>query len=102
MLDTLLIIAAAVLCVLLEMYLAHKPARWPGLVLPAAALLFSLLYPLNMADLGGDRGALKAQLLLVWLIANVPTAVLLAIYAAARRRVRRGRERDKMSAQDLG
>ena len=68
--------------VLLEMYLAHKPGRWPGLVLP-------------------DMSAAIAQAVIVWVLANIPTAVLLAIYFAARRRVRRTREQNRMSAQDL-
>ena len=42
-----------------------------------------------------------AQAVIVWVLANIPTAVLLAIYFAARRRVRRTREQNRMSAQDL-
>ena len=83
---TAIVIVLTVLAVLLQMYLSRLPKRWPGLVLPIIAFLFSLLYPLNMAGPGGDRGALMAQLLLVWLIANVPTLILLAIYFGARRR----------------
>ena len=55
-----------------------------------------------MADFGGDRGALIAQLLLVWLLANIPTSIFLAIYFAARGRLRRAREFERMDAQDLG
>ena len=87
--------------VLLEMYLSRKPSRWPGLVLPITAFVISLIYPLNMANLGGDMAALIAQVLLVWLLANIPTFVLLAIYFAARRRMRRTREQNRMSAKDL-
>ena len=54
-----------------------------------------------MANLGGDIAALIAQVLLVWLLANIPTFVLLAIYFAARRRMRRTREQNRMSAKDL-
>ncbi len=101
MLRTLLVIALMVGAVLLEMDLARKPSRWPGLALPGTAFVFSLLYPLNMANLGGDTATLIAQMLLVWLLANIPTIVLIAIYCAARRRLKERRERDKMSAQDL-
>lgn len=83
---TVIVIVLMILAVLLQMYLSRLPKRWPGLVLPVIAFLLSLLYPLNMAGPGGDRGALMAQLLLVWLIANVPTLILLAIYFGARRR----------------
>ena len=76
--------------VLLEMYLAHKPGRWPGLVLPIVSFLISLIYPLSITNLG-DMSAAIAQ----------AVTVLLAIYFAARRRVRRTREQNRMSAQDL-
>ena len=88
--------------VVLQMYLSRKPSRWPGLVLPIISFLFSLLYPLSMADMGGDRSALIAQLLLVWLLANIPTFIFLAIYFSARGRLRRAREFERMDAQDLG
>ena len=99
--------------VLLEMYLSRKPSRWPGLVLPGVTVLYSLLmvlaivsflisliYPLSITNLG-DMAAAIAQAVIVWVLANIPTAVLLAIYFAARRRVRRTREQNRMSAQDL-
>ena len=100
--ELILIILLIVGAVLLEMYLARKPGRWPGLVLPILSFLTSLLYPLNMVNLGGDMATLIAQILLVWLLANIPTAILLAIYFAARRRIGRSRAQDKMRAQDLG
>ena len=56
-----IVIVLMALAVALQMYLSRKPARWPGLVLPIIAFLFSLLYLLNMADFGGDREALIAQ-----------------------------------------
>lgn len=86
--------------VLLEMYLAHRPCRWPGLVLPIVSFLISLIYPLSITNLG-DMSAAIAQAVIVLVLANIPTAVLLAIYFAARRRVRRTREQNRMSAQDL-
>ena len=98
---TLLLVLLMIGAVLLEMYLSRKPSRWPGLVLPITAFVTSLIYPLNMANLGGDIAALIAQVLLVWLLANIPTFVLLAIYFAARRRMRRTREQNRMSAKDL-
>ena len=98
----LIIIVLMALAAALQMYLSRRPSRWPGLVLPVISFLFSLLYPLNMVDFGGDRGALIAQLLLVWLLANIPTFIFLAIYFAARGRLRRAREFERMDAQDLG
>ena len=54
-----------------------------------------------MVNLGGSTSTLVTQALLVWLLANIPTAILLAIYASGRGRARRMREQDKMRAQDL-
>ena len=51
---TLLLILLMIGAVLLEMYLSRKPSRWPGLVLPITAFVTSLIYPLNMANLGVD------------------------------------------------
>ena len=41
------------------------------------------------------------QMLLVWLLGNVPTVVLLAIYFGCRKKNRRNRQIDKMNIQDL-
>ena len=41
MISILLLIILAVGTVLLEIYLAKKPSRWPGLVLPFMFFLFS-------------------------------------------------------------
>ncbi|HIQ87421.1 MAG TPA: hypothetical protein IAD33_08040 [Candidatus Scatomorpha gallistercoris] len=98
---TLLLVLLMIGAVVLEMYLSRKPSRWPGLILPAIAFLISLIYPLSMVNLGGSTSTLVTQELLVWLLANIPTAILLAIYASGRGRARRMREQDKMRAQDL-
>ena len=87
--------------VVLQMYLSRKPSRWPGLVLPGLAFMLSLIYPLNMAATGQDEGMLAAQMIIVCLIANIPTIILLTVYLAARRSVKRMSEYEKMRAQDL-
>ena len=97
----LIYVILMVFAVLLEMYLSRKPSRWPGLVLPGLALLLSLIYPLSMAALGQDAGMLAAQMIIVCLIANIPTIILLRVYLVARRSVKRMSEYEKMRAQDL-
>lgn len=47
--------------VLLEMYLAHKPGRWPGLVLPIVSFLISLIYPLSITNLGDMAAAIARR-----------------------------------------
>lgn len=98
----LFFLALLVGTILLEVYLSGRESKWPGLVLPGCCFLFSLLYPLNMAvPSAGVSAGFVAQLLAVWLMANLPTAVLLAVYFAARAKQRRRSQLDKMHIQDL-
>ncbi len=90
---TLLFLA---LIILLHIFLSTRQSKWPGLVLPIISFLFSLIYPLNMA-----APASIIQILLVWLIANIPTFILLVIYYACRGKYRREKQMEKMNIQDL-
>ena len=85
--------------VLLQISLSRRESRWPGLVLPALTFLYSLAMALNVASIDGQFpwGALLASLAM----GNIPTVVLLAIYAAGRERLKKRREIDKMQIDDL-
>lgn len=85
--------------ILLQIYWSKRESKWPGLVLPIISFLFSFIYPLNMAipSVGGSLIAL----IWGWLIANIPTYVLLAIYFACRGKYRKRKQLDKMNIQDL-
>lgn len=97
---TLLLLAGMVV---LQVFLSKRELRWPGLVLPAIAFLFGLLYPLNMvAPAEGVSAGFIVQMFVVWLLGNIPTALLLAIYFACRKKQRRDRQLDKLNIQDLG
>lgn len=88
--------------VLLQIFLSKRESKLPGLVLPIMAFLFSLLYPLNMvAPSEGVTVGFVFQMLLVWLLANIPTIILLAIYLGCREKQRRNKQIDKMNIQDL-
>jgi len=86
--------------ILLQIYLSKRESKWPGLLLPGISFLISFIYPLNMAI--PAVGGIVVALILGWLLANIPTAVLLAIYFACRGKQRRKKQLDKMSIQDLG
>ena len=89
--------------VLLQIFLSKRESKWPGLVLPIMAFLFGLLFPLNMAvPSEGMSAGFVFQMLLVWLLGNIPTLILLAVYFACRGRQRRRKQLDKMNIQDLG
>lgn len=88
--------------ILLQIYLSKKENKWPGLVLPIITFLFGLLYPLNMvAPSDGVTVGFIFQMLLVWLLGNIPTIVLLTIYWSCRSKQHRNKQLEKMNIQDL-
>ena len=94
----LLLFAAGVIA--LQIFLARRESKWPGLVLPGLAFLQSLLYVLSVAD----TGSVSQNVLLVLstlLVGNIPTLGLLAVYWAAREKRRIKAQMDKMQIDDL-
>lgn len=86
--------------VLLQIFLSKRESRWPGLVLPLLTFLSSLLLPLNVMDTGSvSRNILAVAVTL--LAGNIPTLVLLAIYWAAREKLRIRDQMEKMGKQDI-
>lgn len=85
--------------VLLEIFLARREPKWPGLVLPVLTLLYSLAMACNVAAVGDTFpwGTLLGTLA----VGNIPTVVLLAIYVACREKQRKRSELDKMEIDDL-
>ena len=66
-------------------------------MLPAITLLYSLFLACNVMAGADAWRALLASLAL----GNIPTVVLLAIYAACREKRRKNSEMDKMDIHDL-
>ncbi len=86
--------------ILLQIFLSKRESRWPGLVLPLLAFLWSLLGPLNIMDTGSVSQ--NVLLVLVTLLAgNIPTLILLAIYWAVREKRRVKDQIDKMKIDEL-
>lgn len=82
--------------ILLQIYLSKRESKFPGLVFPIIAFLFSLLYPLNMvAPSEGMNAGFIVQVIVVWLLGNIPTVVLLAIYFGCREKKRRNKQLEK-------
>ena len=96
------VIAFCVGMLALQAALARMESRWPGLILPLITFLRSSSGLLGMVGSeSGSTASLVLQMLLVWLLGNIPTAVLLAIYFACRTKQRRKKQLDKMNIQDL-
>lgn len=86
--------------ILLQIFLSKRESRWPGLVLPLLAFLWSLLGPLNVMDTGSVSQ--NVLLVLVTLLAgNIPTLILLAIYWAVREKRRVRNQLEKMKIDEL-
>lgn len=85
--------------VLLQIFLSRREGRWPGLVLPLLTFLYSLLMAFSAVSYYGEMpwGPVFASLVL----GNIPTVILLAVYAACREKRRRNNAVDKMNIQDL-
>lgn len=88
--------------IVLQIFFSKRESKWPGLELPIIAFLFGLLYPLNMmAPSDGVTVGFVFQMILVWLLGNIPTIIFLAIYFGCRGKQRRNKQLDKMNIQDL-
>ena len=88
----------------LEVFLAKRKSRWPGLVMPVLALfpaLFVLPNLLTNALSVAENGLQALLSLLAMLLLFVPTLVLLAVYWFCRRRRKRREDVEKMKIQDL-
>lgn len=85
--------------ILLQIFLSRRRSKWPGLVLPLLTFLYALALMLNVTSADGafPWGALLAA----FLLGNIPTLVLLAIYWAVRERFRVKDQIDKMNIDDL-
>ena len=93
----------------LEVFLAKRKSRWPGLVMPVLWFVYILL--MTVAAVAGYARAygepLPLSAGLVWsallslVQANIPTYVLLAVYFFCRSGRRRRKQLDKMQVQDL-
>jgi len=86
--------------ILLQMFLSKRESKWPGLVLPAITFLYSVLMVLNVTAMETTR-AVIAAVLSVFIMGNIPTLILLAIYAACRGGRKKRNEMEKMNINDL-
>ena len=105
--DTVKFILIAIAAVLLEVYLAYREKRWPGLLLPITSVLWAaadLIICLGSASDAPFGMRLGASLHLFF-FQNIRTLVLLILYAVCRetrrRKLRRKQEIDRMNIHDL-
>ena len=98
--NILLILVLGVGAILLQIFLSRRQSRWPGLILPALTLLYSLVMVLSVTNTG-DLATALLVMGITFLLGNLPTLLLLAIYAACREKYRKKKQMEKMDIQDL-
>ena len=86
--------------VLLQIFLSGRERRWPGLVLPGISFLYALLLMLNAVHFV-SMAQTVLTMVLIFVVGNIPTAVLLAIYFACRGKRRKQGELNRMKIEDL-
>ena len=99
---TLIALAFLVGIVFLQIFLSKNESKFPGLVLPIISFLVAILFVMNMAmPPEGVAGGFVWDTIVVFLLANTPTLILLAIYFASRKSNSRKKQLDRMNIQDL-
>ena len=109
--------------VALQIFLSRREGKWQGLILPiisfvnsvmltASVLLFSPATSTQVVMVNGEvieettrqiasTGSIIGMAAYIFMISNIPTAVLTLIYAACRGKREKQRALEKMSVQDL-
>ena len=96
----LLFICAAI--IYLQVYLCKKESKYLGLILPVISLIFSLMNVAGMAAFDSFSQVENYIVLFVtFLVANIPTIVLVFIYLGIREKKNMKKELDKMNIKDL-
>ena len=98
---TIIILVLILGSFVLQFFLSKCEGKWPGRILPIISFLLSFIYPLNFVALEGISPELIIQLLLIMVLANIPTYIYLAIYFVCREKIRRRQQMDRMNIQDL-
>ena len=98
---TLLIFFGTIIgMIVLQIFLSRTERRWPGLILPICTLLYALLVCMNVVRVGSLAETVLLMAIL-FLLFNIPTYILLAIYFICRQRRKKRKMLDKMNIQDL-
>jgi ABC-type dipeptide/oligopeptide/nickel transport system permease component len=101
--------------IILQIFLSKNENKWPGLILPIIFFLLSLVAVFSVvsfttgttvdgvviAETAQQINGAWSAAIVTFLHCNIPTAVLLAIYAACRGKHTQQRALEKMSVQDL-
>ncbi len=92
-----------VLCVgvVLQIWLSGLDSRWPGLVLPFLTFLWAVVRIFMVRFYGLTAIQMAGMYLGNFLLKNISTLILLAVYFARRAGKRKNKMLDKMNIHDL-
>lgn len=102
MTNTISGIILLILIVLLQIFLSRNKNKFLGLILPGITVLYSLLAVFGFIVY--DNQSLLSIILeyvMIFIMCNIPTYILLAIYFACRNKLNKNNEIDKMNIKDL-
>lgn len=102
-LNTIILLLIVSLIIYLQIYFSKMESKWMGLILPGLTLIISIIMVLNIAEPPVNISTTEriAMVLSAFLTSNIPTIILLAIYAVVRQNLKRKSEIDKMNIKDL-
>ncbi len=99
----MIVMAVAVLIglIVLQIVLAKRENKWLGLVIPVILFVITLVYPLNtIAQAGEITSGMVAQMVLVFLLSNIPTIIVTFIYLACRENIKKKNQQATMETKN--
>lgn len=85
----------------LQVFLSKRQSKFLGLILPIFSVLNSLIIVLNIAGDAITKTQILIALVSAFLIGNIPTIILMAIYFGVREKMKIESELDKTRIKDL-
>ncbi len=85
----------------LQVFLSKRESKFLGLILPIISVLNSLIIVLNIAGDAMTKTQILIALVSAFLIGNIPTIILMAIYFGIREKMKIKAELDKTRIKDL-
>ncbi|MFR9279151.1 MAG: hypothetical protein ACLVME_05740 [Ezakiella coagulans] len=85
----------------LQVFLSKRESKFLGLILPIISVLNSLIIVLNIAGDAITKTQILIALVSAFLIGNIPTIILMAIYFGVREKMKIESELDKTRIKDL-
>lgn len=88
--------------IVLQIFLSKKDNKLLGLILPTINIILAVMIVLGMASFG-DKSIIEMiiQIIIIFLVSNISTIILVAIYFACREKLKKSKEIEKMNIKDL-